>query len=438
VKTRTVGADPVTSSGELTLPLSPVGVDRVADRWPTRLAVVAIGIVVATAMLAYVTASAGTNTKLNDFYREAWPAYQALAHGHVVEFLRLGPAYVGSLVLRAPFALIPSAWSGGPKAAYFASALPCLLAVVAFCTWLAAEPRRRGGIGWGSRINPIVLCIFNPIMLVAVLGGHPEEILGGVLCVAGVFLAADGRVGWSGLLIGLAVVNKPWALVAVPVALAAMPMDRRRGLWTIAATAGVVLIPVALVRAHGFSVAAAGTQLGTQTGGTIFNPPQLLWWFGPHSWIVSHAREGIVLSAVTCAALWSARRSHARRSPIVGSDDLLLLALVLLLRAALDPWNNLYYHVPFLLALMAYEVRSGRMPTLTIIYTLALLIVVPVSGFPPMSHDVRAAAYAVVVVPTIGWLAARLYLSAGAWERLAAMSRAALPRRSRADEVPAA
>ena len=84
---------------------------------------------------------------------------------------------------------------------------------------------------------------------------------------------------------------------------------------------------------------------------------------------------------------------------------MLLLALVLLLRCALDPWNNLYYRLPFLLALMAYEVCSGRTPRLTLIYTV-LLVVVPVAVI-RCPRRLAAAAYAAVVAADdrAGWRA---------------------------------
>ena len=49
------------------------------------------------------------------------------------------------------------------------------------------------------------------------------------------------------------------------------------------------------------------------------------------------------------------RRRRARRD-----DALALLALALLLRCALDPWNLVYYHLPCALALVAWETRRGR------------------------------------------------------------------------------
>jgi hypothetical protein len=371
--------------------------------WGAQLFVAALASVVSGATLVYIAHVPSGLARFNDFYREAWPAYAALGHGHLLGFLRLAPTYVGSLVLRTPFALIPRMWGGASRASYVASAAPCMIAAVAFCTWLAGQPRRRGGIGLASRVFPIFCCILNPIVLIGLFGGHPEEVLGAVLCVTAVVLASKGNVGWAAALTALAVVNKPWALVAVPVVVVALPPDRRRTAVVMVGAAGAVLLALAALHSGGFSAAAAGATIGP-----TFNAPQLLWWFGPHSWIAHEARIAIVCLAFVCAASWWAWRSWTSRRPIQEQEVLLLLAAVLLLRAALDPWNNLYYHVPFLFALAAYEARSGRMPLLTVLYTVVLLIVVPIHGVPPMSSDLRAAIYAAVVVTTCGWIVAKL------------------------------
>jgi hypothetical protein len=374
--------------------------------WGALLIVAALGLATSVVVLLYAANGRIELVKFNDFYREAWPAYAALGHGHVLEFLKLGPIYVGSLVLRAPFALIASALGGGRRAVYVASALPCMIAATALCTWLAAQPRRRGGIGWASRVVPIVCCVINPVVLVALFGGHPEEVLGAALCVGAVILAVKERAGWAGVLVGLAVANKTWAVVAVPVVIAAMPASRRRALLVAGLAAGAVLLPIAIAtHQHGVSANVASTQIGT-----IFNPSQLLWWFGPHSWLANHAREVIVFAAIGCAALWNVRQVGDRDASDKLPDALLLLALVFLLRAALDPWDNLYYHVPFLFALVAYEVSAGRPPILTVFYTVALNIVATINGVPHMSADLRSALYAMTVVPTIAWFAMRLYL----------------------------
>jgi len=373
------------------------------------LIVMAVAVTVGVPVLVWAANQPRAVAKMNDFYREAWPAYAALAHGHVLKFLRLAPAYVGSLVIRAPLALIPSVWHGSARGVYIASALPCVFAMAAFCAWLATCRAREDEWTWARRLTPVAFVVLNPFTMVALLGGHPEEILGAVLCVGAVAMAARARGGWAGVLLGLAVVNKAWAVVAIPVVVVALPGGRRRAVIATAVTVATAMIPISAVRGAGVGGGAMGLQIGT-----IFNPPQLLWWFGPDSWIAAHARFAIVAAAAAAATLWHWR---GRRVGAVMPDVLLLLTLVMLLRAALDPWNNLYYHVPFLFALIAYEVRAGKTPLLTLGFTLVLLIVTPIGGLPHMSYDVRAAAYAAVVVPTCGWLTWRLYVTSGVRQR---------------------
>jgi hypothetical protein len=406
-------------------------VARHESGWSTHLIVIVLGLAASAAVLAlsYVADRTTIAGQHNDFYTEVWPSYVALTHGHLHEFARLGPAYIGSTVLRAPFALLPRLWGAGVEATYLASTVPCMMALVALCTWLAAQPRRQGGVGWASRISVLVIAIFNPVVLVLLLDGHPEEILGAVLCIAGIVAAVRGRAGWTGLLIGLAVVNKPWALVAVPVALAVMPGERRRAVVFMAATGAAVLLPIMWLQNGGVNPASAGGEVGT-----IFNPPQLLWWFGRHAFVVREAHVIIVLVAAACAAVWWFSRRASSRPQAALSEALLLLAFVLLLRAALDPWNNIYYHLPFMLAMMTYEIYSGRMPLIALVSSLILFVIVPVYGILHVSVDARAAIYAAVVLPTLGFLAAKVYRTPGSRGGLTVL----IPQRSRpahGDEV---
>jgi hypothetical protein len=387
--------------------------------------VFAVGLAASAAVLALTYPADRTTIarQYNDFYTEAWPAYLALAHGHLHEFARVGPPYIGSLVLRGPFALVPSLWGGGVLAVYLASTVPCTIALVAFCTWLAAQPRLQGGVGWVSRTTPLLIAIFNPVVLVALLGGHPEEILGAVLCVAGVVAAVRGNGGWTGALIGLAVVNKPWALVAVPVALAVMPAERRRAVVIMLGTGAAIILPIAALRDGGLTPASAGGGVGA-----IFNPPQLLWWFGRHAWLVREAHVLIVVIAVACGGLWWSLQRLSRRPGASASEALLLLAFVLLLRAALDPWNNIYYHLPFVLAVMAYEVDAGRMPLIAFVTSLLLFVVVPVDGILHVSFDARAAIYAAVILPTLACLGAKVYRTGNPRPATVAMRPSGSPR----------
>jgi hypothetical protein len=81
----------------------------------------------------------------------------------------------------------------------------------------------------------------------------------------------------------------------------------------------------------------------------------------PH-WVVTFAHGLILLLAVPLAWLFR------RHGPRPREDALALLALLLLLRCALDPNNFDYYHVPLLLALGAWEglARPARPPWATL------------------------------------------------------------------------
>ncbi|HEY1451207.1 MAG TPA: hypothetical protein VGF47_09650, partial [Solirubrobacteraceae bacterium] len=121
----------------------------------------------------------------NDYDNEVRPAFDALLHGQLEQFLRLAPAYGGSLVERAPFALIPQLWGGGELAVYRFVAVPCLLASALLGVWLIARMRTESRSPM-HRAVALAVCVANPITLDALEVGHPEELLGACLCVAAV------------------------------------------------------------------------------------------------------------------------------------------------------------------------------------------------------------------------------------------------------------
>lgn len=380
-----------------------------------------------TVILVALTRGEGSLHQFNDFYREAWPAYLALLHGHLELFIQRGPAYIGSLILRAPLALIPSIWGGGWRAVYVATALPCLAAPPMLLSWLLYQ--RRNAMPLPSTVGVMLVGTFNPPLLIAIFGGHPEDALGAALCVAAVIAAVRDRPGWCVALLSLAIINKSWALVAVPVALAALP---HRRFWTaaiVAAVVAVVLVPIVEIQR-----ASSGAGVGNVAGagiGAIFNPSQLFWWAGRGSWLAAHARYILVAGAFLLGAvwwLWSGRSGTGKEG---AERPLLLLSLVFLLRAALDPWDNVYYHLPFLLALLAYEVHVRRWPVASTVFAVLVMFIAPVKGlgtlglFLPVqalthpSGNLQAAAYALVVVPTVLWLAFMLFRRKGREEAVA-------------------
>lgn len=364
----------------------------------------------------------------NDYDNEARPAFEALTHGQLLSFLRLAPAYGGSLVERAPFALIPGLWGGGALAVYRMVALPCLLASAALGIWLVARMRgeRRSRL---ARAVALALCVANPITLRALELGHPEELLGASLCVIAVLLAGQPSVGRkrstaAGVVLGLAIANKEWALLAVGPVLLALPAGRRLQCLAaafVAATA--VLAPLALSSSSGF-VASARAAAAPPT--SIFQPWQVWWFLGHHGALV-HGAFGVpkpgyrigpawpgliahrlILAAglALTAALWLRRRRLSER------EALLTLALLMLARCVLDTWDAAYYTLPFLLALLAWETRTpSAHPPLLALTTTVLTWISFQWLTQNASPDVQASFFLAWSLPLAGWLGLRLFVS---------------------------
>jgi hypothetical protein len=316
----------------------------------------------------------------SDYESESRPAFEALTHGHLLGFLRLAPAYGGSLVLRAPFALLPGVWGGGALAVYRMVALPCLVALAALGVWLATQIRL-GGQGRLAAGVALALCVVNPVALYALEFGHPEDLLCASLAVAAVVCACRDRPVWAGALVGLAIATKAWGLIALAPVLVALPHDRPRAAIAATLCAALVLSPLVLAR--------PGDRLGGVGGaaaqtGTLFQPWQAWWWLGSSSKVVRGA-NGQVRAGYRAAPAWVSRLSHPlivlltipisliwlRRRSKDPWDALGLLALGLLTRCLLDPWDNVYYALPFLLALTAWEALARcRPPLLALLATM--------------------------------------------------------------------
>jgi hypothetical protein len=355
---------------------------RADESWMRRLArenaVCALLAVGATAAMAWLGLY---GFAWNDYDNEARPAAEALVHGHLHEFLRLAPAYGGSLLERAPFALIPSLWGGGELAVYRLLALPCLLAAALLGAFLVARIRAQGGSTLARGVA-LGVCVANPLTLQALEVGHPEDLLGACLCVGAVILAARDRPAIAAVALGLAIANKEWALLAVGPVLLASPPGRRLAAMAIAATvAAAGIVPFALASSGGF--AASTRALATPTS-VIFQPWQVWWFLGRHGALV-HGLFGAAKPGYRVGPAWTGAIAHpsillvgvlvsgsvwlkARGSvPVRVAERTALstLALVLLLRCLLDTWDTDYYLLPLCMALLAWQVSvSPKRPPL--------------------------------------------------------------------------
>jgi hypothetical protein len=347
----------------------------------------------------------------SDYDREAAPAYLALARGSFGDFLSLSPSYGGSLIMRAPVAMLPDLWGGGELAVFRAAAVPCLAAAVVLGLVLVAQLLARG-LGRGTCVMVLLVCAANPITWRAVEMGHPEELLGGVLCVAAVLAGLGRKPGWAGLLLGLAIANKAWAVLAIGPVLIALPAGRWRALAIAGAIAILFTLPLLL------AAPATATPSGASASGGIFQPWSVWWFLGDMdlpvpggagrmarsapAWLSPIPHPLIVALAVPLSLLAARRKA----------DPLALLALLLLLRCVLDPWNNTYYILPCVLALAAWEpLRYGRPPLLALATVVATFITTE-RIFDVAPPDVVALSYLAWSLPLAAFLGWRIYAPA--------------------------
>ena len=349
-----------------------------------------------------------------DYEAEAAPALAALVGDGFGRFLELCPAYGGSLILRSPFALGADALGGGEVAVFRAVGMPCLLAGAALGVVLAAQLLERRA-GRGTIAVVVLLCAANPITLRALDIGHPEELLGAVLCAGAVLAGLRERPVLAGVLLGLAMANKAWAVLAVGPVLLALPAGRWRALLVAGGLAAAVMLPLLLAASPSATPGAAA-----QTN-EIFQPWQV-WWFLGSAGEVIRGGDGLVKEGYRAAPGWLSPISH----PLIvlvavplsllawrrKSDPLLLLALLFMLRCVLDPWNTDYYALPAIIALVTMETwRGERAPVLALALTMATWAtwqwVVPAA-----SPDVEALFYLAWSLPFAALLAWRLYAPA--------------------------
>jgi hypothetical protein len=356
------------------------------------------------------TAAAWTTIRFgfafNDYDLEASASVSRLLHGDVTGFLSLAPAYGGSLVLRSPLILLARATGGSELTAYWLLALPGLVAVGFLSAALARHARCRG---WsrGASALVVALALFSTASVQALNLGHAEELLGAALAVGATLLAMQGRWLAAGLLLGLAVANKPWALVAVAPVLVALPTRPLRAGLVAAAVAATVMAPLMLTGTGATGGMTSAGAAATSAGG-FSKPLSITWFLGkriakdalgqlpagsrePPAWVAKISRPAIVLVAAALSALWWRRRDRA-------ASPLGLLALALMVRCVLDPWNLPYYHLPFLLALLAWETHSARRaPFATLAVAGFLQLIEAVHG--QISPDALAATYGTVALP---------------------------------------
>ena len=208
------------------------------------------------------------------------------------------------------------------------------------------------------------------------------------MCVGAVLAAFVADAVGAGVLLGLALATKQWAALA---ALRCWPPFPPAGCAASALTAGIGRRGTHAPAGFWKHLELLGHDATGGLGRRARNPFNAAVAAGAYEdrvisvgddqsvvtvralprWLAHLVHPAIVLLAVPLTLLWW-------RSPRRTPDDVLaLLALLFLMRSLLDPVNNAYYHVPFLLALIAWEGLTRRGPPLlslvssaTIYYTI--------------------------------------------------------------------
>jgi hypothetical protein len=334
-----------------------------------------------------------------DYSRYYAPSMNALLDGRLGAFFANLPldGAGGSILLRAPFAGLGKLLIGGQLAIFRFGTLACLLALGALGLWLAIDMRRRG-VPLLVRVGLVALFASAPVLLQAVFYGHPEEPLGAALCIAAVLAAGGDRPLLAGALLGVAVIDKPWGVLAIGPVLLCAWTQRKRILLPAGAIIGCWFLAVGLAD-------PARVLLSVRNANTsIVAHPQDLWWPLAHTvglyprppaMLGDHARQlAVALTLLATVAL--AIRTQPRVQ--LGTRRCLaLLAFGFALRCLLEPSPHVYYQLPLIVALAAWEVQARR--SVAIALTAALVLALDFGRLNELSAIVPFVLYLVVLVP---------------------------------------
>jgi hypothetical protein len=394
---------------------------------------------------------------LGDYYRDAGPTFEALSRGRLQEFFASG-ALMGpfSIVARAPFVLAANLGDASILDRYRWGAVACMLpsAVLAL---VVARLMRRSGQPIHACVLAAVLLVANPLVVKALRFGHPEEVLGAALCT-GAMIAAMRRMGvLAGILVALALTTKQWALVMVgPMVLALLVFRVSR--WRFAAA----LVVTGLAVAGPFVLSDPRGYLDLQDRAGSIQPmnshpasPYSIWYpVTPAKYvrirpvngrsivrvrpvppfIAGFAKQLIVISALLLTVPLILRRRR-----LSATDPLLFLAFALLLRCTLDPFDNPYYHLPFLFAFLAWEslaVRGVPVFALSVSFSFLLATSLAETLTSVPNYTTHCVVYLAWALPALAIMGVHLYSPALAG-RLRARLMGALPNLSRLHGVPA-
>ncbi len=318
-----------------------------------------------------------------------------------------------SILLRLPAVMIAHAAGANTAGEYRAGALMCFVAAALVCIWLAWYALEAGVAG--SAVAALLVLFAAAIVWSrAAFFGHPEEPLAAALAIAAVVQAHRGRWLAAGILLGLAIGTKEWALLAAPAVAFAGSADvwRRMAVPAVVVTA-LMIAPFLIGNPTAFRAAHEAARAGQEHT----NTPANIWFrFGhkelvaqdaggtayaiyPSDFVGRNARPLVFLICLLTAPLYFRRHGF-------GSLEVLgLVAFLFLLRVVLDTQTFSYHHVPMLMAVAAWEVIARRrFPFVAIAAAAAFQLTARVVA-PDLSADAFNALYLAWTLPLAAYLA---------------------------------
>ena len=308
-------------------------------------------------------------------------AYAPLNTSHIPSIARPGP-FIAPLwtVLSGTVAAMFSVGHGVPFPSQNALGPHCSTAFEAMFKWTfdsnaVASTVRIGYLGWLALMAGLIAllrasgrgrCGWEPVTLIflacvpvvwmpLVELFHPQDFLAMGLLLGSMACVRRGRWAWAGVLVALAVMSQQFALLALaPLAILAPSNRRVRFIGAAAATAVLILAPLALLTS---GRVAGAVLLGSgdfrSFGGTV------LWEMGFHGAILVFLSRVLPILLSMLLARWSMRRLGP-----MALDPIPLISLIatsLSLRLVFEQNLFGYYFMALAVALIALDVVAGRL-----------------------------------------------------------------------------
>jgi hypothetical protein len=261
-------------------------------------------------------------------------------------YLQSGPVFIllEGIGLRLGSALGLPYWCGGGMVTALAAAL---LMVVACRATFAVY----GLVGRTAAAREFGVCVVFALtggLWVVAMYAHPDDLLVSLLLLIGASRAAAGRHGQAGVLFGLAVGVKVWAVIAIAVLL--VRASRRASIHAgLMAAATVALCYGPFIVFGRFEMFRGSWQIEHDA------PLNLIFHDGTNfSWGLRMFQAALATTVGLVVLLRTRRRNCA---------IWLVPAAAIAARLLVDPRNIAYYYVPVLVCLLLGQWASGRLTT---------------------------------------------------------------------------